>query len=88
MGNKLLFLDILISNNENFQTSVFHKKLYTGLLMNYFSFVPNSYKYGSIKHQLIVLYPLSMIDNGIKKYLENAIINTVNTGNMPVEMPN
>ena len=52
MGNKLLFLDILINNNENFQTSVFHKKMYTGLLMNYFSFVPNSYNYGSIKHQL------------------------------------
>ena len=32
-------------------------------------------------------YPLSMIDNVIKKYLQNAI-NKMNTGSMPVEMPN
>ena len=31
--NKLLFLYILISNNENLQTSVFHKKTYTRLLL-------------------------------------------------------
>ena len=35
--NRLPFLDILISNNKNLQTSVFHKKTYTGLLL-YFSF--------------------------------------------------
>ena len=32
-------------------------------------------------------YPLSMIDNVIKKHLQNAI-NKTNTGSMPVEMPN
>ena len=32
-------------------------------------------------------YPLTMIDNVIKKYLQNAVNNT-NTGSMPVEMPN
>ena len=47
--NKLPFLDILISNNENLQTLVFHKKTYTGFLLNYFSFVSASYKYGLIK---------------------------------------
>ena len=47
--NKLPFLDILMSNNENLQTSVFHKKTYTGLPLNYFTFVPDSYKYGLIK---------------------------------------
>ena len=47
--NKLPFLDILIIENENLQTSVFHKKNYTGLLFNYFSFVPDFYKYGLIK---------------------------------------
>ena len=47
--NKLPFLGILISNKENLQTSVFHKKTYTGLVLNYFSFVPDSYKYGLIK---------------------------------------
>ena len=49
IDNKLPFLDILISNNENLQTSVFHKKTYTGLLLNYFSIVPDSYKYGLVK---------------------------------------
>ena len=48
--NKLPFLDILISNNENLQTSVFHEKTDTGLLLHYFSFVPDSYKYGFIKN--------------------------------------
>ena len=34
--NKLPFLDIFINNNEfDLQTLVFHKKTYTGLLMNY-----------------------------------------------------
>ena len=112
IDNKLPFLDILISNNENLQTSVFHKKTYTGLLLNYFSFVPDSYKYGLIKtlidrmyrinstwtsfdidlknlKQVLLKnqYPLSMIDNVIKKYLQNAI-NKTNTGSMSVEMPN
>ena len=32
--NKLAFLDILISNSENLQISVFHKKTYEGLLLN------------------------------------------------------
>ena len=49
IDNKLPFLDFLISNNENLQTSVFHKKTHTGLLLSYFNFVPDSYKYGLIK---------------------------------------
>ena len=32
-------------------------------------------------------YPLSMIDNVIKKYLQN-VNNKTNTGSMSVEMPN
>ena len=110
--NKLPFLYILMSNNENLQTSVFHKKTYTGLLLNYFSFVPDSYKYGLIKtlinrmyrinstwtsfdidlknlKQVLLKnqYPLTMIDNVIKKYLQNAV-NKTNTGSMLLEMPN
>ena len=97
-------VNILISNKEKLQTSVFHKKTYTELLLNYFSFVPNSYKHGLIKtlidclytinstwtsfnvdlknFKLVLLknqYPLSMIDNVIKKYLQNVISKT-NTG--------
>ena len=110
--NKLPSLDISISNSENLQTSVFYKKMYIGLILNYFSFVPDSYKYGLIKtlidrmyrinttwtsfdidlknlKQVLLKnqYPLTMIDNVIKKYLQNAV-NKTNTGSMPVEMPN
>ena len=110
--NKLLFLDILISNNGNLQTSVFHNKTYTGLLLNYFRFFPDSYKYGLIKtlidrmyrinctwtgfnidlkslKQVLLRnqYPLTIIDNAIKKYLQNPVGKT-NIGSMPYEMPN
>ena len=46
---KLPFLDILIGNNENLQTSVFHKKTNTGILLNHSSFISDSYKYRLIK---------------------------------------
>ena len=59
IDNKLPFLSILISNNENLQTSVFHKKTYTGLLLNYFSFVPDSYKYGLIKTIIDCMYRIN-----------------------------
>ena len=105
-------VNILISNKEKLQTSIFHKKTYTELLLNYFSFVPNYYKHGLIKtlidclyrinstwtsfdidlknFKLVLLknqYPLSMIDNVIKKYLQN-VISKKNTGGMTVEMSN
>ena len=112
IDSKLPFLDILISNNGNLQTSDFHKKTYTGLLLNYFSCLPDSYKSGSIKTLIDRIYSinstwtnfdidrknlkqvllknhntLSMKDNVIKKYLQNAISKT-NTGSISVEMPN
>ena len=59
IDNKLSFLDILISNNENLQTSVFIKKTHTGLLLNYFSFVPHSYKYGLIKTLIDCIYRIN-----------------------------
>ena len=45
-NHKLPFLDVLLDNNSNHGiiTSVFHKKTYTGLLTNFYSFVPFSYK--------------------------------------------
>ena len=41
------------------QTLVFHKNTYTGLLMNYFSFVPNLYKLGLIKTLVDRLYTIN-----------------------------
>ena len=47
------------NNNENLQTSAFHKKTYTGLLLNYFSFVPDSYKYGFFKTLIDHMYRIN-----------------------------
>ena len=50
-NHKLHFLDVLLDNhsNQGIITSVFHKKTYTGLLTNYYSFVPFSYKLGLVR---------------------------------------
>ena len=50
-NQKLPFLDVLLDNhsNQGIITSVFHKKTYTGLLTNYCSFVPFSYKLGLVR---------------------------------------
>ena len=70
--NKLPFLDILINNNESdLQTSVFHKKTYTGLLLNYFSFVPNCYKLGLIKTLVDQMYRINNSWTGFDKDLKD-----------------
>lgn len=50
-NHKLPFLDVLLDNhsNQGIITSVFHKKTYTGLLTNYYSLVPFSYKVGLVR---------------------------------------
>ena len=50
-NHKLPFLDELLDNhsNQGIITSVFHKKTYTGLLTNYYSLVPFSYKLGLVR---------------------------------------
>ena len=46
---KLPFLDILISSkNEYFETSVYRKDTFSGLFMNFKSFLPKTYKLGLI----------------------------------------
>ena len=47
----LPFLDVLIDNTHrnSVVTSTFRKKTFTGLLINYFSFTPLSYKIGLIR---------------------------------------
>lgn len=50
-NQKLPFLDVLLDNHgkHGIITSVFHKKTYTGLLTIFYSFVPFSYKLGSVR---------------------------------------
>ena len=97
-NHKLPFLDVLLDNhsNQGIITSVFHKKTYTGLLTNYYSFVPFSYKLGLVRtlvdrvfkinntwtgfHLDISnltktlrknLFPSSVIENVVRKFLNN-----------------
>ena len=50
-NHKLPFLDVLLDNssNQGIITSVSHKKTYTGLLTNFYTFVPFSYKSGIVR---------------------------------------
>ena len=48
-NNKLSFLDVLLDNTNKLCCSIYHKPTYTGLLTNYFSFIPNTYKVGLIR---------------------------------------
>ena len=59
MENKLPFPDILLRNNDNLPTSVFHKKTYTALRLNYFRFFPDSYKYELIKKLIDCTYRIN-----------------------------
>ena len=46
MNNSLSFLDIkIVRENNKFTTSVCHKPTFSGVLTNFESFIPNSYKY-------------------------------------------
>ena len=46
-------------NNKTLQTSVFHKKTCTGILLNCFSFLPGSYKYRLIKTLIDRMYRIN-----------------------------
>ena len=58
--HKLGFTDALISQaNQNFCTSVCHKITAIGLYTNFISFMPHSYKIGSIKTLIHRTYEIS-----------------------------
>ena len=69
---KLPFLDVILSkqrssNNEcSCITSVFRKKTYTGLLTNYFSFIPFQYKVGLIKTLIDRAYKINNTTQGFQ----------------------
>lgn len=51
MDQKLPFLDVLVdrNNSKGLITLVFHKKMLSGLLLNFFSFTSFSYKLGLVR---------------------------------------
>ena len=84
--NKVPSLDILINNDESdLQASVFCKKRYTGLLLNYFSFVPNCYKLDLIKRLVDQMYSISNFWTGFQKDLKD-LKNILQKNQYPLEM--
>ena len=61
-NGKLSFLDIFIekqNDSPNFKTSIFRKKTFSGLLLNFFSFTCFSYKKGLIKTLIDRVYKIN-----------------------------
>ena len=67
---KLSFLDVLINNSSHDCVfSVFHKKTYTGLLTNFFSFTPFRYKIGLIRTLIDRTYKINNTSSGFQNDL-------------------
>ena len=71
-NGKISFLDVLISKSSNeFITSVFHKKTYTGLLTNYLSFTSFKYKLALIKTLIDRTFKINNTNTGFQTDLKN-----------------
>ena len=71
------FLDVLISNINGLKTSVYHKSSYTGLLTNFKSFIPFSYKIGLVHTLLDRTFRINSDSNGFQsdvKKLSNFLV--------------
>ena len=70
-NGKLAFLDVLINNCEALATTVYHKPMYTGLFLNFCSFVPFSYETMFVKALLNRILKINIMwlgfDFGVKK---------------------
>ena len=86
--NKLPFLDVLLTkSHDNCVTSTYHKPTYTGLLTNYFSFTPSTYKTGLIRTLIDRAWKLNNKENGFKQDLKN-IIFTLQRNSFPFHFIN
>ena len=83
-NNQLSFLDILITkSSNNCLTSVFHKKTYTGLLMNFLSFSPLNYKAGLVRTLVDRARKINNSYNGFQNDL-NQLIFTLKRNSFPL----
>ena len=70
LNGKFPFFDVLVDNSSNVcVTSVFHKKTYTGLLTNFFSFTPLNYKTGLIRTLVDRTFKINNTNAGLNKDL-------------------
>ena len=71
MNNSLSFLDInIVRDNNKFTTSVYRKPIFSDVLTNFESFIPNSYKYALIFTCYIELSNYALILNYFTKKLK------------------
>ena len=71
IDNKIAFLDTLIDNiNGNITTQTYHKSTYTGLLLNFNSFTPFSYKTGLVKCLIDRAFKINNTWTGFNLYTE------------------
>ena len=57
-NNSLAFLDVLVTGENTFYTSLYRKPIFSGLYSNFKSFMPDSYKKGlifTLLHRAFVL---------------------------------
>ena len=73
--NTLPFLDVNINNGTECITSIYHKPTFTGLLTNFTSFIPYTYKLGLIKTLVNRLYNINNTWKGFDLDLKNLILN-------------
>ncbi|XP_071811646.1 uncharacterized protein [Apostichopus japonicus] len=78
----LPFLDVLVSNTGHCNTSVYHKPTYSGLLTNFFSFIPFSYKIGLIKTLVDRMYKVNNSWKGFDLDLKG-LISTLGKNQFP-----
>ena len=72
VDRKLPFLDVLLTRNENgISTSVYHKPTFTGLGLNFLSFVPENFKINAIKTLLYRCYNICSDWHSIHTELES-----------------
>ena len=70
-NKKIAFLDILLDKNHEFKISVHHKKTYTGLLTNFFSFTCFRYKRGLIRCLVDRIYKINNTKEGLDNDLNS-----------------
>ena len=90
VDKKIPFLDFLIDNSQpqSLITRVYCKKTFTGLLSNYFSFTPFSYKLGLIRMLVDRTYKINNTWIGFhEKVIRQYVTKTRALSNIPVSPP-
>ena len=71
IDGKIAFLDaLLVRNNHFMDTTVYRKKTSTDIYLNWNSFRPNSWKWGTLKTIVTRAFEICSIDNSLEEEIE------------------